>query len=524
MKFRLLSQLLCLICVASVFLIGGCIHNNIPYPRIQANFLTLDVAGQNGTTAIDTVSTTATVTFPESADIYSARVTGYTITPGAEITDNPFGSPLDLSSPVYVYLKMYDTSTLWKITGVQNIARYFEVSGQMGATVIDVPGHRIVVYVNDRTDLAAVPVVRAKLAAEGSVMTPDLSEGGTYDGRKAFTITTERFGHTDTWTVYTEVVAEAVTTVSVDAWTCVAWVNGQAEAGLDNGVEYRIAGSEQWTRVPAADVTHDGGTFKARIAHLSPQTDYETRAYSADNYGAILTFTTGQELQLPNSSFDDWWLDGRIWCPWNQDGIPYWGSGNKGAATVGSSNTVPTDDTPTGTGRAAKLETKWVVVKLAAGNIFTGDYVRTDGTNGVLSFGREFTQRPVRLQGQYKFTPAIIDHTSTDFKYLMGQPDTCIVWMALIDSPQPFEIRTNPRDRQLFNPDAPEVIAYGKMEQSDGVASWVPFDFELSYRSTSRVPRYIIVCASASKYGDYFSGGSGATLYLDDLKLVYDYR
>ena len=185
---------------------------------------------------------------------------------------------------------------------------------------------------------------------------------------------------------------------------------------------------------------------------------------------------------------------------------------------------MPTDDTPTGTGRAAKLETKWVVVKLAAGNIFTGDYVRTDGTNGVLSFGREFTQRPVRLQGQYKFTPAIIDHTSNDFKYLMGQPDTCIVWMALIDSPRPFEIRTNPRDRQLFNPDAPEVIAYGKMEQSDGVSSWVPFDFELNYRSTSRVPRYIIVCASASKYGDYFSGGTGATLYLDDLKLVYDYR
>lgn len=510
-----------MLCLAAM--LSGCIKNNIPYPRIQANFVTLEASGQTGTTQIDTVNRVATITLPEDANIYSVRISGYSLTPGAHIVDNPFGNPVDLSEPIYVYLELYQ-SYLWSITAVQNIERYFEVSGQMGETAIDVPGHRVVVYVRSGTDLKEISVIRAKLASTAAVMTPDLLEGGTFDGSKPFTVTTDTYGHKEVWTVYVQTVEEAVTTVSADAWTCVAWVQGQGEAGLDNGFEYRITGSEAWTKLPESQVTHNGGAFTGCIMHLSPETSYEVRAYSDDNYGSILSFTTGKELQVPNSDFENWWLDKRVWCPWAEDGEPYWGTGNQGAATVGQSNTVPTDDTPTGTGRAAKLETKWIVVKLAAGNIFTGTYIRTDGTNGVLSFGRPFTERPVRVQGMYKYTGAIIDRASNEFKNLIGQPDTCSVWAALIDSEEPYEIRTNPNNRRLFDPDGPEVIAYGQLLNAETITSYVPFDFELKYKSTSRVPKYLIICASASKYGDYFTGGAGATMYIDDIKLVYDYK
>lgn len=509
------------LCLAAM--LSGCIKNNIPYPRIQANFVTLEASGQTGTTQIDTVNRVATITLPEDANIYSVRISGYSLTPGAHIVDNPFGNPVDLSEPIYVYLELYQ-SYLWSITAVQNIERYFEVSGQMGETAIDVPGHRVVVYVRSGTDLKEISVIRAKLASTAAAMTPDLLEGGTFDGSKPFTVTTDTYGHKEVWTVYVQTVEEAVTTVSVDAWTCVAWVQGQGEAGLDNGFEYRITGSEAWTKLPESQVTHNGGAFTGCIMHLSPETSYEVRAYSDDNYGSILSFTTGKELQVPNSDFENWWLDKRVWCPWAEDGEPYWGTGNQGAATVGQSNTVPTDDTPTGTGRAAKLETKWIVVKLAAGNIFTGTYIRTDGTNGVLSFGRPFTERPVRVQGMYKYTGAIIDRASNEFKNLIGQPDTCSVWAALIDSDEPYEIRTNPNNRRLFDPDGHEVIAYGQLLNAETITSYVPFDFELKYKSTSRVPKYLIICASASKYGDYFTGGAGATMYIDDIKLVYDYK
>lgn len=510
-----------MLCLAAM--LSGCIKNNIPYPRIQANFVTLEASGQTGTTQIDTVNRVATITLPEDANIYSVRISGYSLTPGAHIVDNPFGNPVDLSEPIYVYLELYQ-SYLWSITAVQNIERYFEVSGQMGETAIDVPGHRVVVYVRSGTDLKEISVIRAKLASTAAAMTPDLLEGGTFDGSKPFTVTTDTYGHKEVWTVYVQTVEEAVTTVGVDAWTCVAWVQGQGEAGLDNGFEYRITGSEAWTKLPESQVTHNGGAFTGCIMHLSPETSYEVRAYSNDNYGSILSFTTGKELQVPNSDFENWWLDKRVWCPWAEDGEPYWGTGNQGAATVGQSNTVPTDDTPTGTGRAAKLETKWIVVKLAAGNIFTGTYIRTDGTNGVLSFGRPFTERPVRVQGMYKYTGAIIDRASNEFKNLIGQPDTCSVWAALIDSDEPYEIRTNPNNRRLFNPDGPEVIAFGQLLNAETITSYVPFDFELKYKSTSRVPKYLIICASASKYGDYFTGGAGATMYIDDIKLVYDYK
>ena len=93
----------------------------------------------------------------------------------------------------------------------------------------------------------------------------------------------------------------------------------------------------------------------------------------------------------------------------------------------------------------------------------------------------------------------------------------------LIDSDDPFEIRTNPNNRQLFDPEAPEVVAYGKMEWKEDVTEWTRFEITLNYTSTSRVPRYLLCTGSASALGDYFTGGNGSVLMLDDFELLYDY-
>jgi hypothetical protein len=149
--------------------------------------------------------------------------------------------------------------------------------------------------------------------------------------------------------------------------------------------------------------------------------------------------------------------------------------------------------------------------------------VATDGTNGILSFGHEFTQRPTRVRGYLKYQTAPISSTASGFEDLKGQPDTCIVWCALIDQDSPFEIRTRPSNRQLFDPDGSYVVGYGKIEFGHDVDSYTKFEFTIDYNSTSRVPKYILLTASASKYGDYFVGGDGAVLYLDELELLYDY-
>lgn len=35
-------------------------------------------------------------------------------------------------------------------------------------------------------------------------------------------------------------------------------------------------------------------------------------------------------------------------------------------------------------------------------------------------------------------------------------------------------------------------------------------------------PNILSLVATASKYGDYFTGGEGSTLYLDEMELTYD--
>lgn len=515
-----------LLAAVATALIAGCIKNDIPYPRIQPNFLTFNVAGQDGGTSIDSASRTVTVTLEETCDIYQVQVTGYTITPGATIETDIFSAPVDMSSPLSVVLKLYQEYT-WTVRANQPVERYFEVEDQIGSTEIDVPGRRIVVQVSSNTNLSQVKVVRAKLANEGSVITPDIADGGVIDATRPVPLRVEVFGHVQDWTLYVEAVEALVTTVSADAWTNVLWIYGQAQVGAEMGAQYRMQGDQMWIDVPEANITNNAGSFTARVDHASANSTYEVRATSGLNIGNVLTVTTGSAVQVPNSDFENWWLDGKVWCPWAEDGTPYWGTGNKGAATLGQSNTVPTDDTPSGTGWAAKLETKFVGIgsigKLAAGNIFVGAYLRTDGTNGVLAFGRSFTERPTALRGYYKSHMTNISHSDADHANLIGRPDTAAIWVALIDSAEPFEVRTNPKNRNLFDPNGPEVVAYGKFWTTESVEQYVPFRFEIKYNSTSRVPKYIIITASASNLGDYFTGGSGSVLYVDDFVLEYDY-
>lgn len=503
----------------------SCIKNDIPYPYIQANFLTINAETQDRGSVIDSVDRKVTLYFPETTDLYNVVISDYSLTPGAHIIDDPFKNSVDLSSPLAVTLRLYQNYT-WLITANQTINRYFTLGGQIGTSVIDVPGRRVVAYVSDKIDIERVKVESIKLGAEGAVMFPNLN-GETVDFSHDITVMVTNHGRTEEWHLFVSTTQSSVTTVRADAWTSVAWVYAEAEEGKDNGVEYRLAGDNQWTRVPKEWMTFDGGSYSARIIHLSPLTTYEVRAYSDTEYGETLEFTTGPVVQMPNTDLDEWWLNGKVWNPWPEGGEQYWDTGNKGATTLGTSNSVPTDDTSTGEGWAAKLETRFVGIgaigKLAAGNLFVGYYVRTDGTNGVLSFGRPFEQRPTRVRGYLKYTDAPISHATEGYTSIIGQPDTCIVWCALIDSPEPFEIRTNPRNRQLFDPELDIVIAYGKVQYGESVPDYIPFEFELDYKSTERKPKYILMAASASKYGDFFTGGAGAVLYIDDIELIYDY-
>ena len=75
-----------------------------------------------------------------------------------------------------------------------------------------------------------------------------------------------------------------------------------------------------------------------------------------------------------------------------------------------------------------------------------------------------------------------------------------------------------------FSESNPNIVAYGTItdEEAKGTGEWQEFTIDLKYRDLTRVPKYIIVVASASKYGDYFTGSTSSVMYIDDFSLVYD--
>lgn len=515
----LLSLLLVALC--------GCIKNDIPYPRIPQEILSLQAEGEIGSTAIDTKALTADITLAEDVDIRKVRFTEFTYTEGATSSVDLTDGTYDLTSPLKVTLSLYQNYE-WIITASQPIARYFTVSGQVGESHIDVVGRRVVLYVPVTADRSQLKLTSIKLGPENvTTMVPALQAGDIIDASKPFHISVSAFGETEDWTVYVDVTDAKVTTTQVDAWTKVIWAYGTAMEGADNGFEYRMSGAPFWTRVDQQYVTISGGAFSCYIPHLQPLTSYDVRAVSDDYKGNEITVTTAAARELPDSSYDNWWLDDKVWCPWAQDGTKFWDTGNKGAATLGNSNVVPSDYTVDGTGKSAKLETKFVglagIGKLAAGSIYTGDFVKVDGTNGILAFGRPWTERITKVRGYYQYTTAPINYASTEWKHLMGRPDSCHVYVVLAAYDEPYEIRTNPKNRHLLDLTSPDIVAYGDMVSGDNTDGYVPFEITLKYRSTSKEPKYLILVSAASKYGDYFTGGTGATLYVDKYSLDYDY-
>ena len=290
--------------------------------------------------------------------------------------------------------------------------------------------------------------------------------------------------------------------------------------------QYRQAGSESWTSVPA---NLSGSSLSAEVTGLTPSTTYEYQAVAGAQASVkTATFTTEMATPLPNSSFENWQtLSSSAMVLYGPGEEMFWDSGNHGSATLNKNVTSP-DETYKHSGRySVKLQSQFVGIlsfgKFAAGNLFAGQYLRTDGTDGVLSFGRPFTSRPAKLKGYIKYTPGTVDYSSTS-ELPKGSTDIGNIYIALGDWSEPIEIRT--KDKKLFDKNDEKIIAYGEWEitsETQGAdGGLLEFEIPLDYRSLDRIPSYIVLVASASKYGDYFTGSTGSTMWIDDLELIYE--
>lgn len=520
----------------AIFLLGGlmavlclgCIRNDIPYPVIPQNILSIAAEGESAPAIINDRELKAEIFLEETVDPSKVKFTRFEISEGAESSVDLLSGTFDLREPLKVVLTRYQEYE-WTVSAIQEIQRYFTISGQVGATIIDPATRRIVIKVPESAKLSSLKVESIKLGPAGiTEISPAVAAGDALNCTKPVEFTVTYFNESKVWTLYVEKTAAVVTTVAVDAWSEVIWAYGTAQAGKEAGFRYRKVTDAEWIDVPSEYITFDGGSLSAYIPHLTPLTTYEVMAVSGSDTGEVFTVTTQSTELLPDGDFDQWWLNGRIWCPWNENGTRFWDTGNTGAATLGQSNVQPSDHVPPGlSGQSAMLATRFVGIgaigKLAAGSIYTGTFAKVDGTNGILDFGRPWKVRPTKLKGYYQYTTAPISDASAEYKYLLGRPDSCHIYVALTDWTAPYQVRTNPNNRQLFDKNSPEIIAYGELVRGSDTNGYQEFEIKLQYRSTSRVPSYIQITCAASKYGDFFTGGRGAVLYVDQLSLHYDY-
>ncbi len=527
------------------------IENDIPYPLQEASISSIEVEGQraaegatDAAAVIDKAAGTVTLYVNDSVDITRLKITRLVLDPRdatigidsvlcdnyEKFPTNDFASldslPLsantrvDFSKPVTMTLSTYQDYP-WKVTVNQIIQRDVDVVG-MNNYVLDVNSRNVIIYVGSDQDLSNIQINKLNLGGEYGKVTPDPTT--VHDFTKSQTFYAARHGE-DTWQewkVFVYQTEEGGSTGSSDVFAMVtrATVKGSVQSGKTPTVEYRKQGASDWSTVPAANITTSGTSFTATLTGLSGSTTYNYRVTVDGVASSEQSFTTVAPVALENGSMENWSQSGKQWNPWGSGATEFWGTGNPGAAAFIGNLTTPTDESVKG--KAALLETKDAIIKLGAGNIFTGDF-ELEGLNGLLHFGRPFSSFPTSLRLYYKYTPATIDMIGDnvgDLASLKGQTDMCQIYIALSD--KIYEIHNDPKNRQLFDPNDSGIIAYGEFTSSQSVTSYKQLEIPLEYRYTNRTPQYIIIVASSSKYGDYYIGGVGSKLWLDEMELVYE--
>lgn len=506
-------------------MLSGCIENDIPYPRIPQMILSIAAEGESREANIDSIAFGVTVYLDEDTDIENVSFSDFTFTEGAEADPNLLEGTYDLSKPLIVSLTRYQTYD-WEIRAVQDIERIFRVKGEIGQSVIDPVAKRVVVTMPTGTDLSKLTLTEVKLGPVGiTTLTPNLVPG-PLDLSYPMRVAVMCHGRTEYWTIYAETTDLLVTT-SADAWSQVVWVYGEGPADGTPGVRYRDSESSEWTEVPASEILGTPSNFSCCIHGLAPLSQYTVQAYSGEDMGNEVEVTTEATADIPDGDFEQWSkTDKGMWNPWNEGGLQYWDTGNQGSFTVRVNLTEPSEHTATGSGLSAQLSTKFVAVfgigKLGSGSIYTGKFAKLDGMNGVLNFGQPWTLRPTKLKGFYQYQGGSIDYATEEYNSLKGLPDTCHIYVALTDWTAPYEIRTNPSNRQLFDKNAPYIIGYGELLKAGTMDSFEAFEIPIEYKSTSAVPSYLQITCTSSKYGDFFTGSTGSILWVDQFSFGWD--
>lgn len=325
-------------------------------------------------------------------------------------------------------------------------------------------------------------------------------------------------------------------------WTSFAVLKGVCE-GENLYFKLQKKGDDNSVQEIRTVYNDHNGNIMALVTDLQVGVEYSYWLVSDDDPTMPckpVDFITHTPLGVPNLSLDDWGerqgggaIAGTVTykCAQgnNVDGGVYWESGNRGAVS-GSKVLLQSEDKDVIKGKAAKLTSQWAGFGTAgafsAGSIFSG-YVKSVSIKGAeLVYGQLFNGYPTALTGSYKYSPGLINWKDGKEVGSPSETDEAVIYIALTTS-QCF-LKSLTSEVVPFNPEGDNVIAYGELRTQQENADYKDFKIDLKYKS-SRMPEYdskvyLIIMATSSSKGDFFTGSTNSWMLLDELGLIYDYN
>lgn len=289
--------------------------------------------------------------------------------------------------------------------------------------------------------------------------------------------------------------------------------------------------------------------FSVTIGDLDPGTEYMYKAAAEGWTGTdIYRFTTESIYIIPFGDMETWAdADGKAngykQYPGNNydEKYQFWDSGNHGSAGMSVSLTVGStamNNTPGGA-KSAQLKSQFVnflgMGKFAAGNLFMGRFGATVGTSGAqLVFGKPYNgSHPSKMSVWASYTPVAVDRKDSKcpYSFKSGELDHGQIYVAFATEPIPVNTGTSSKNGVPANTfmkyDTDErIIGFGEVTWTSAFGSpneLTKYEIDIDWRpgAQTKKPTTLIIVCSASKYGDYFTGGTGSILYVDDFEFIY---
>ncbi len=275
-----------------------------------------------------------------------------------------------------------------------------------------------------------------------------------------------------------------------------------------NGYQIDVsAGQDFHDFVPGFKQKNLGDVLQTYVFGLQVSSDYyyRIRAYKGSGeertygpYSNIIEVTTNTNDQLPNMDLEVWQNFGRYESP---APLGIWATPNKVSDLLVFLDPPPvtvskTMDAVSGQ-YAARIETiQPEDFFLMAGTLATGIF-EPDLENPVKSLrqGVPFTSRPKAFSGYYKYLPVA--------------GDSCKLYALL----SKWNHSAQKRD----------TVAYaGLPPLAEYPSEYTKFTFDFEYHLQGIEPDTLIMIMVSSAEGDAFIGGIGSTLYVDELRLIYE--